>query len=685
MSKTAKRIILTLLIWVLILGAAAFGVVGYLLPYQGAENTMPTDGTIVLTQLADGTTKISWPRGVNAQYHVLEILQSAESAGRETDTAQLEVLYTTEVASGTTCILPELSTEKEWTIRIRSVHTYFFPFDDNPRLRFGEQSMEITGVFQPPAIRDLTWITDAEAKTVEVRFDLPANSTAQMYHVEQDGTVTLLGCLKEGRTILTFGEEQNYQVPNLGGSHTFALDVYSECDGYVYYGIQSGSLTVVREDLLGTVLELNCVDEGNNVFRFSWNETKGDHYELQQYDDEADAWFTIYKAAQDEPRSYTTGHLKRYTDYKFRVIAVGGQTLPDSEFAATPDEVQVSTGASVIYSTIWPIQDLDVYSRPDRSEIIGTAPGAEAYCVLDLVDGMFYIRYEEGYGYIDSNYCMINLPEFIGDICLYDIVNSYDSLYMAHEYEIPTVTGEVIVGYEQVRMMAEEEFLVPLLYPAALKLELAAFSAMEQGYKLKIYDSFRPQEATRALYDQTIELSDDPIPENTYSGEPVNDLPEPAEGEVLTYEQLMTDNGRYTMNYFLAANGSRHNQGIAMDLTIVNRWDSVELEMQTSIHDLSWYSEQDKNNSNANMLADIMTKAGFAGLVSEWWHFQDDEAKDALSPKYLWSGVSPECWMADDTGWRYRRANGEYFADCGEYLDGVLYTFDANGYVQTDE
>ena len=254
---------------------------------------------------------------------------------------------------------------------------------------------------------------------------------------------------------------------------------------------------------------------------------------------------------------------------------------------------------------------------------------------------------------------------------------------MAHEYEIPTVTGEVIVGYEQV-MTAEEEFLVPLLYPSALKLEQAAFTAMDQGYKLKIYDSFRPKEATLALYDQAIQLAGEPIPEDTYSGEPVEDLPELEEGEILTYEMLMTDNGRYTMNYFLAATGYRHNQGIAMDLTIVGLWDGVELEMQTSMHDLSWYSELARNNDNADTLSDIMTGAGFADLVSEWWHFQDDEAKDELSPQYLRSGVTAQCWVADDVGWRYRTAGGMYLTGCSEYIGDVLYTFDADGYVQID-
>ena len=674
MSRIAKRIIISVLIWLVVLGAAAFGVVGYFLPYQRAENTMPAGGRMMLTAQEDGTTQITWPRGVNARYHELEVIRPAGDPSDE------EVLFYAKVVDGTSCVLPRLPDE-QLTIRVSSVNTYQFPFEEMARIRRGEESMQITGCFTPPAVSDLRWEADAETKTVAVNFKIPAGAVSRMYYVEQDGAKQKSLVLTEGKLTLNFGEGQTYAVPAVGGSHSFAFDVYMEQDGYTYQGAITDGFSVTREDLLGTVLRLYCTEEGNNVFTLRWNETKGEYYELQQYDDSLDTWVTRHTAAKGEERSYTTGHLQRYSDYRFRVVAKGGQTLPDSEFAATAAEVNISTGASVVYSTVWPIQNLNLYSGYDGAEVIGTVPAAEAFCVLDVVDGMFSVRYGDAIGWIDSDYCMINLPDMIGDLCRYDIVNSYDSLYMAHEYELPTVTGQVIVGYEQV-LTEKQEFLVPLLYPSALKLEQAAFSAIEQGYKLKIYDSYRPQAATVALYDQAIDLSKTPIPEKTYTGKELDDLPVMQPGQVLTYEMLMTDMGRYTMNYFLASGSSRHNQGIAMDLTISGLWDGVDLPMQTSMHDLSWYSEQKRNNENANVLAEIMTEAGFAGLVSEWWHFQDDEAMAALSLPYLQQGITPECWVADDIGWKYRRENGMYWLDCQEYVGGVLYIFDIDGYAQ---
>ena len=57
------------------------------------------------------------------------------------------------------------------------------------------------------------------------------------------------------------------------------------------------------------------------------------------------------------------------------------------------------------------------------------------------------------------------------------------------------------------------------------------------------------------------------------------------------------------------------------------------------MHDLSWYSAVDRNNEYANLLSSYMTEAGFHILVSEWWHFQDNETRDALELDYLQDGV----------------------------------------------
>ena len=84
---------------------------------------------------------------------------------------------------------------------------------------------------------------------------------------------------------------------------------------------------------------------------------------------------------------------------------------------------------------------------------------------------------------------------------------------------------------------------------------------------------------------------------------------------------------------------------------------------------------------NAKILEKYMTDAGFAGLSSEWWHFQDNETRESINlTTYLEGGVSVEGWKCNDRGWRYRLANGEYLKDTTQKIDSTEYSFDEKGY-----
>ena len=117
--------------------------------------------------------------------------------------------------------------------------------------------------------------------------------------------------------------------------------------------------------------------------------------------------------------------------------------------------------------------------------------------------------------------------------------------------------------------------------------------------------------------------------------------------------------GPYHLSSFLARTGSSHNMGIALDLTLVSDT-GEEPAMQTEMHDLSWYSVTDRNTGTADLLRDYMTGAGYHTLVSEWWHFQDNETRDALGLGYFQPGVSIEGWKADDSGRRYQNEDGTF-------------------------
>lgn len=667
MSKKLKWLLIILSVVLLLLFGAVFGLLGYWKPWQEAASTMPQSGQMLLTQQPEGELILSWPKGEGQDRYRLRILRGQEVLLEEW---VWEASY----------VLPELPREDTLDILITTADGYRYPFEKEERIRMGVGELNAQVQLQMPAIGAVAYTPDPETQTARFQFDLEDNSVCRMYRLGTEETMTQLHTLEQGDVTVSFGDGQDFPSLSRNETMTFAFDCYRFSPNLVYYGTVTEEVTVCGEDLLGRDLALSCTELGNNVYAFSWQNTKGDYYEVQQLDAASESWKVLTRVELDEERSYTTSHLSRYSDFRYRVVAVGGQTMPDSEYAAISEEITVTTGTTAVFTTVWPLQELDFYADLEMTEVIGKAEAAKALCVLDEVDGIFRVRIDGQEGYIDSRYCLINLPEYLGDICLYDIPNSYASLYMAHEYELPTVTGEVIVGYERVKMKNGEQ-LVPLLYPVAKRLEQAAFAAMEQGYKLKIYDAYRPREATIALYDQAIGLKDQPIPLETYTGKVLEDLPVLEEGQILTYGNLMTDFDRYTMNYFLAAGKSRHNRGIALDLTLADMKTGKDLKMQTSMHDLSWYSENARDNGNARKLSSIMESVGFTGLKSEWWHFNDLEVQDSLQPEHQMKGVTPECWMADDQGWRYRRKNGEFYVNCTETINGTEYTFDEQGYV----
>lgn len=675
MSKRAKITIIIALAAALLLGIVAVVYFGAVRPYIRAKSTMPEDGQLTLA-LQEDTLLLTWPGSEGSLEYRVEVFRT-----------EGEELVFNCVTQENTCSLPNEIVGENCTIRVNSVmHYKQFGLQ---RQRLGERALEATGLLTPPELMDPAWEADPDEKQVQVTYRLSENACCRLFHILNDGETEEVCDQSENSFSLQFGED-TLPIPDYDSPMEFALVPYRELPGMFFYGI-ARDMTLCRDDFLGRDLNLQYTDEGNNRFTLFWNETKGESYQVQQSDQDGN-WTPLYQTEKTGERSYFTGHLAPYGQFCYRVVAIGGQVQEGSEFAAQSEPVTLETKESPIFCTIWPMQDMDAYKDATGEEVVGAVTGSKAYCVLEEREGRFAVRIGDGIGYIDSNYCLINLPEYIGELCLYDVTNSYASLYMVHEFEIPGVTDTVIRGYQNIELY-DKTCLVPLLYPTARKLVKAGEAARDQGYRIKIYDSLRPQEATLDIYNRTEKILDDILPEAPFLKnvriEDLN-LPEPAEetdeeGNVtqtpLTYRDVMV--GKYSLNYFLAKGASRHNYGVAMDLTLADAW-GKDVKMQTSIHDLSHYSALENNNGAANKLAKIMKDAGFGGLVSEWWHFQDDEAWKDLSLPMIAKGLSGACWMKDENGWRYRREDGRYYCDCTVTVDGTSCTFDKDGYFQTE-
>ncbi|MCR5109233.1 MAG: hypothetical protein K6B28_13850 [Lachnospiraceae bacterium] len=651
----------------------------------------------------DGSMILRWPGVEGAKGY--EVLIDRESVGNS------DKPVFTEHCTETECNLPNsLSRNEPLRITVRSYRDISL-FGHDIRRDTGSL-IETVVVLKDPAVTDLVSEVDMNNKIVNFSWKGYKEDEYFLYELDEKGEKRLVkrsepladksnkddnsySLLSDYGTVsmsLSYNDGGDISVPDPGNEIRLLMLPVRSTEQMAYYGSATSIIVLNRDYLLSSELKAEYEETGTNSYRITWNETKGDGYDIHVREKSSEEWVLLRSFSAKDERVYETGVLDPGVEYKFRVSAFKNNDISGQELSVFPSEIDIKTKSNSLYSTIWPTKALEVYTDTQREEVIGKVKAGRALCVLEERDDMFKIRIKDGEGFIDSNYCMINLPEYMGDLCKYDITNAYSSLYLVHEYTIPNVSGTVIPGYENV-LLGDGTFIVPLLYPVAKKLVPAANKAIDQGYRILIYDSFRPYVATRYIYDTTNLILDTALPDEQFKQislkeyldrggnpqEPVEVNTEPALEPEKTYRYMMTNNV-WKLSSFLAQSGSNHNLGIAMDMTLTDIDTGEELLMQSRMHDLSFYSVKSSNNEAADKLKDIMVPSGFNMISSEWWHFQDDDTKTEVRPPRVEEGVSIEGFKRNDKGWRYRQKNGEYITSSEMTVDGVKYIFDEEGY-----
>lgn len=128
-----------------------------------------------------------------------------------------------------------------------------------------------------------------------------------------------------------------------------------------------------------------------------------------------------------------------------------------------------------------------------------------------------------------------------------------------------------------------------LRYGTVKKLMQVQNELKAEGYKLVLWDGYRPVEAQFKLWDI--------CPDANYVSNPNKGF-------------------------------SNHSRGNTVDITIVTL-DEQTVEMPTGFDDFTKEADRDYSDvsataaANSQMLEDIMTKAGFKGYRGEWWHYTD--------------------------------------------------------------
>ncbi len=174
-------------------------------------------------------------------------------------------------------------------------------------------------------------------------------------------------------------------------------------------------------------------------------------------------------------------------------------------------------------------------------------------------------------------------PDSVARVMLAEVAREAPSVVLDLRYATTNnFTGAVLPGYDEPVALLRRE--------AAQALAKVAARVEAQGYRLKIWDGYRPVRATLEMV-------------------------------AWTERQRRTD----LLDDGYIARRSRHNQGVAVDLTLVRSDDGTELDMGTPFDEFSSRAHTANATgmvaANRRILVDAMATEGFANYTSEWWHF----------------------------------------------------------------
>lgn len=305
------------------------------------------------------------------------------------------------------------------------------------------------------------------------------------------------------------------------------------------------------------------------------------------------------------------------------LLASGAVTFdtPSAEAASTlfEEPIKGSTGWSCIDQKIR-------RSKSAKAKSLGTLPDGKPFLILGAADGWFKIEYGGKTGYVDHDYCMINLPDVMPSISyVMDYANG-NAPDQSVGYKIPGVTGKRLYAKGKVKnkRLGRDEYMCPMLYSVAKKVRAAQKAANKDGYQLEIHDAYRPHSVSETLSKGMSKLykSNKTVRkwvDKDYKGNP------------------------WGKGWFVALSVSKHNTGSALDVSLVKKKNGAEVDMPSKMGECSTKSikytpSSSKNyskymNKAGKALHEYFTDAGMSPLASEWWHFQDNAAHARIKAK----------------------------------------------------
>ena len=172
-----------------------------------------------------------------------------------------------------------------------------------------------------------------------------------------------------------------------------------------------------------------------------------------------------------------------------------------------------------------------------------------------------------------------------------------DAILEIRYYSTYNFVGDRIDGYEQPVALLTKE--------AATALKAVSDELIQKGYRLKIYDAYRPQKAVTHFMNWALDAKDTRM-------------------KAYFYPELAKDT-LFPQGYI--AEHSGHSRGSTVDLTLFDMKTEKEVDMGGTFDYFGKLSHPDYTKitktqyNNRMILRKAMLAHGFNPLPEEWWHF----------------------------------------------------------------
>ncbi len=278
----------------------------------------------------------------------------------------------------------------------------------------------------------------------------------------------------------------------------------------------------------------------------------------------------------------TGWHMHFVSDDKTKGGHILGMNIASADMALDyTDGFEVSLPDDEMFAdfdlTIDQSEDIEKVEKAEASEEQGSATDAGEVEITQTEDGLTLSN-------DSSDFVLLSeaVPDAILEIRYYSTYN---------------FVGDRIDGYEEPVALLTKE--------AAEKLQEVSKDLEAKGYRLKIYDAYRPQMAVTNFVHWAEDIDDTRMKEYFYP-----DLD----------KSVLFDQG-------YIAEHSGHSRGSTVDLTLFDMKTEKEVDMGGTFDYFGELSHPDykgiteEQYANRMILREAMTSHGFKPLVEEWWHF----------------------------------------------------------------